>query len=108
MGNYILVFSVLLWGLATFLNRLSVEHLPAVLMQVVTATVFVFYIPIAFKIEGVNPFNYQWSISSIMLTALAAVCSIGANICLYMHLKGSDNTGANTVNYQRLKSLACK
>jgi bacterial/archaeal transporter family protein len=97
MGNLILFMCVLLWGVSTFLNRLSVEHLPPMLMQVVIGIVFIFYMPIAIKMQGVNPFQYNWSISSVIMTALAAICSIGANVLLYMHLKGSNHTGASTM-----------
>lgn len=97
MGNIILFICVLLWGVSTFLNRLSVEHLPPLLMQVVIGMVFLFYMPLAIKIQGINPITYHWSVSSICLTVVAAICSIGANALLYCHLKGSQHTGTSTM-----------
>lgn len=97
MGNLILFVCVLLWGVSTFLNRLSVENLPPMLMQVVIGIVFICYMPLAIKMQGINPFQYNWSVSSVCMTVLAAICSIGANVLLYMHLKGSNHTGTSTM-----------
>lgn len=98
MENYALILCVLLWGLSTFLNRLSVEHLPPLLMQVVVAVVYAFYLPIAIRMQGIgNPIYYKWSYGSVALTAAATIASIFANLLLYTHLKGSNNTGISVM-----------
>lgn len=98
MSTLLLFLCVVLWGISTFLNRLSVEHLPPLLMQVIVGLVFVAYMPLAFKLEGVNnPFTYKWSMHSIILTTIATVISIAANVFLYMFLKGNNSTGSSTM-----------
>jgi uncharacterized membrane protein len=87
-----------MWGLSTFLNRLSVERIPAVLLQAIVGITYIMFIPIALKLCNVsNPFTYKWSFYSVCLTCLATICSILANIMLYMTLKGSNTTGASTM-----------
>ncbi len=98
MSALLLFLCVVLWGISTFLNRLSVEHLPPLMMQVVVGLVFVVYMPLAFKLEGVsNPLTYKWSTHSVMLTVIATVISIAANVFLYMYLKGNPSTGSSTM-----------
>lgn len=99
MSSNILIFlCILLWGVSSFLNRLSVERMPPLLMQVIVGSVFFFYIPVALKMTGVNnPLHYKWSIYSIVLTSIATLCSIAANVLLYTSLKGNDNSGSSTM-----------
>lgn len=98
MSNiFVLILCVILWGIGTFLNRLSVEHMPAVLMQVICGMVYIFYIPIILKVQSINPLQYKWSFTSIVLTTLATGCSIAANILLFSYLKGSSQTGSSTM-----------
>lgn len=98
MNHVILILCILLWGIGTFLNRLSVEHLPPLMMQVIVGLVFIVYMPLAFRLQGVtNPLTYDWSYYSIALTVVATIFSIGANVLLYMSLKGSNSTGSSTM-----------
>jgi drug/metabolite transporter (DMT)-like permease len=98
MGSLILFFCVILWGISTFLNRLSVETASPLVLQIIVGLGYVVYLPIALKLSGVgNPFEYRWSMHSIILTLCATVCSILANVMLYSYLKGSHHTGANTM-----------
>lgn len=99
MGNNLLIIlCVLLWGVSSFLNRLSVERMPPLLMQVIVGSVFFFYIPVALRLTGVNnPLNYKWSAYSVILTIIATLCSISANVLLYSSLKGSDHSGSSTM-----------
>lgn len=98
MDHIVIILCILLWGIGTFLNRLSVEHLPPYLMQVIVGLVFLVYMPFAFRLQGVsNPLTYNWSYYSVALTVVATAFSIGANILLYMSLKGSQNTGSSTM-----------
>lgn len=98
MEHILIILCILMWGLSTFLNRLSVEHISPILLQSIVGITYMFFIPIAFKLANVgNPITYKWSYFSIGLTATATVCSILANIMLYMTLKGSNSTGASTM-----------
>jgi len=56
-----------------------------------------FFIPIAIKLSGINPITYKWSIYSILLTVLATVISIIANICLYLNLQGNNHSGSSSM-----------
>jgi drug/metabolite transporter (DMT)-like permease len=96
MNNILILLCVLLWGISAFLNRLSVEKMPPLLMQVIVGSVFFFYIPVALRLTGINnPLNYKWSPYSIALTAVATLCSITANVLMYTSLKGSDHSGSS-------------
>ena len=96
MNNILILLCVLLWGVSAFLNRLAVEKMPPLLMQVIVGSVFFFYIPVALKLTGIhNPLQYKWSAYSIVLTVIATCCSIAANVFLYTSLKGSNTSGAS-------------
>lgn len=100
MNNILILLCVLLWGISAFLNRLSVERMPPLLMQVIVGSVFLFYIPVALKLTGEgfhNPLHYKWSTYSIVMTALATCCSIAANVLLYTSLKGDNQSGTSTM-----------
>lgn len=100
MNNILILLCILLWGISSFLNRLSVERMPPLLMQVIVGSVFLFYIPVALKLTGEgfhNPFNYKWSVYSIVMTAIATCCSIAANVLLYTSLKGNNQSGSSTM-----------
>ncbi len=87
-----------MWGTSTFLNRLSVERVSPFLLQVIVGITYTCYIPIALKLSGINnPISYKWSMYSVILTGSATICSIIANIILYMTLKGSNTTGSSTM-----------
>ena len=97
-SNLLIFICVLLWGISSFLNRLSVERMPPLLMQVIVGSVFLFYIPVALKLTGVNnPLNYKWSVYSVVLTVFATLCSITANVLLYTSIKGSNTSGSSTM-----------
>lgn len=98
MNNILILLCILLWGISAFLNRLSVERMPPLLMQVIVGSVFFFYIPVALRLTGVNnPLHYKWSAYSITLTAVATLCSITANVLLYTSLKGDNQSGLSTM-----------
>jgi len=97
-NNILIILCVLLWGISSFLNRLSVERMPPLLMQVIVGSVFLFYIPVALRLTGINnPLNYKWSAYSVTLTAIATLCSITANILLYTSIKGNEHSGSSTM-----------
>lgn len=97
-SNLLILLCILLWGVSSFLNRLSVERMPPLLMQVIVGSVFFFYIPVALRLTGVNnPLHYKWSAYSVILTVFATFCSITANILLYTSLKGSNHSGSSTM-----------
>jgi drug/metabolite transporter (DMT)-like permease len=98
MSNWLIILCIILWGVSSFLNRLSVERMPPLLMQVIVGSVFLFYIPVALRLTGVNnPLNYKWSAYSVILTVMATFCSIAANILLYTSLKGNDHSGSSAM-----------
>jgi drug/metabolite transporter (DMT)-like permease len=98
MGTAVLLACVVLWGISTFLNRLSVETSPSIVLQMIVGLGYLAYLPIAFKLSGIhNVWQYPWSLRSIGLTLTATVCSIMANLMLYAYLKGNQHTGANTM-----------
>lgn len=98
MNNILILLCILLWGISSFLNRLSVERMPPLLMQVIVGSVFFFYIPVALRLTGINnPLNYKWSVYSVVLTVFATMCSITANILLYTSIKGSNTSGSSTM-----------
>lgn len=98
MANLLILLCIIMWGLSTFLNRLSVERVSPILLQAIVGVTYTFFIPIAFRLAGVgNPLTYKWSYYSVGLTATATACSILANIMLYMSLKGSNTTGASVM-----------
>jgi drug/metabolite transporter (DMT)-like permease len=87
-----------MWGISTFLNRLSVERISPILLQSIVGMAYMLFIPIALRLSGIsNPLHYKWSYYSVALTVTATLLSIGANIILYMSLKGSSTTGASTM-----------
>lgn len=97
-SNLLILVCVLLWGISAFLNRLSVERMPPLLMQVIVGSVFFFYIPVALRLTGVNnPLHYKWSVYSIVCTIAATMCSITANVLLYTSLKGNNHSGTDTM-----------
>ena len=72
--------------------------MPPLLMQVIVGSVFFFYIPVALRLTGVNnPLNYKWSVYSVVLTVIATLCSISANVLLYTSLKGNNSAGSSTM-----------
>jgi len=100
MNNLLILLCILLWGVSSFLNRLSVERMPPLLMQVIVGSVFFFYIPVALKLTGEgfhNPLHYKWSPYSVILTVIATLCSIGANVLLYTSLKGDNQSGVSSM-----------
>jgi drug/metabolite transporter (DMT)-like permease len=99
MGKHLLIFlCILMWGLSTFLNRLSVERMSPFLMQVVGACVFCFFVPIMLRLGDVtNPLTYKWSAYSVALTGAAAILSITANIFCYLSLKGNAQSGSTAM-----------
>ena len=100
MNNILILLCVLLWGISAFLNRLSVEKMPPLLMQVIVGSVFLFYIPVALKLTGEgfhNPLHYKWSPYSIIMTVIATCCSIAANVLLYTSLKGDNQSGTTSM-----------
>lgn len=96
MNNLLIFLCVLVWGCSTFLNRLSVERMSPVIMQMVTGVVFILCIPIFIRMSG-GWSAIKWSGYSIALTACATILSISANILLYTSLRGSQTTGASAM-----------
>lgn len=94
MGNLILILCAIMWGISTFLNRLSVEHMSPVFLQVIVGFCYMLFLPFAIKMSGAMEPGFNWSFGSIALTLVATGISICANVLMYMVLKGSHHTGS--------------
>ena len=97
MHYFVLFLCCIFWGFATFFNRLAVETISPFTMQAIVGMVYMLYVPIAFKVQGINPLSCKLSMSGVGLTILATFGSIIANILLYTSLKGSNHTGSSTM-----------
>lgn len=95
--NLALIICAFLWGTSTFLNRVSVSKMTPMFMQVIVGFVYILYMPIAIKMMG-GISNIKLSAQSIMLTTLATVLSIGANVLMYHTLKNTQASSAMLVS----------
>lgn len=96
MSSLALLLCAIIWGISTFLNRLSVEKMSPFFMQIIVGIGYMLFIPIAFKMAQNTP-QTKWCLQSVILTSIATILSIGANVLLYFSLKGSKNTGSSTM-----------
>ncbi len=96
MNNLLIFLCVIIWGCSMFLNRLSVERMSPIVMQVLTGIVFICGMPFLIRLSG-GWSNIRWSPLSIFLTSTATILSISANILLYTSLRGSQTTGASAM-----------
>lgn len=95
-STLVLLLCCLLWGTTTFLQRLSADHMNPVIMQVVVALGFAIFVPFGIWYQG-GWSNIKWSSLSIGLTLAATFLSLTGNILFYTVLKGSHNTGAQSL-----------
>jgi drug/metabolite transporter (DMT)-like permease len=94
--NLLLVLCVFIWGVTTFMQKLSADKMSPVLMQVIIGVAFLVAIPIAIKLEG-GVSNLKWNIQSIVLTFFAALMSITANVLMYTALSNNKHTGSSVM-----------
>ena len=95
MTAIFIIICACLWGITTFLQKLSCEHMHPILVQVIVAFGFILYIPIAFKI--IPSSEYHWSKFSICVSLLATALSLVANILLYTSLRHNENPGSSVM-----------
>lgn len=96
MSNLTLLLCAIIWGISTFLNRISVEKMSPLFMQIIVGIGYMSFIPVAFKLAH-HTSQTKWCLQSVLLTSVATVLSIGANVLLYFALKGNKNTGSSTM-----------
>jgi drug/metabolite transporter (DMT)-like permease len=90
------VFCALIWGITTFMQKLSADKMSPVLMQIIIGAAFLIFIPFAIKVEG-GLGNLKWNAISIALSFIAAFLSITANIIMYSALSNNKNTGSSVM-----------
>ena len=95
-SNLLLIICVFIWGLTTFLQKLSADRMSPVLMQVIVGVAFIVCIPIALKMEG-GLSNLKWNATSVILTFGAALLSITANVLMYTALSNNKHTGSSAM-----------
>lgn len=92
----LLVICALIWGLTTFMQKLSADNMSPVLMQVIIGVAFFIFVPFAIIHQGgLN--NLKWNTTSIILSFIAAFMSIGANILMYLALANNKHTGSSAM-----------
>jgi drug/metabolite transporter (DMT)-like permease len=93
-NNVLLILCACIWGLTTFMQKLASDKMSPLLMQVVVGTAFIFLIPFFIRVEG-GLGHLKWNATSIIITFVAAIFSITANIMMYTALSNNKNTGSS-------------
>jgi drug/metabolite transporter (DMT)-like permease len=76
------------------MQKLASDKMSPLLMQVVVGTTFIFLIPFFIRVEG-GLGHLKWNATSIIITFVAAIFSITANIMMYTALSNNKNTGSS-------------
>jgi drug/metabolite transporter (DMT)-like permease len=76
------------------MQKLASDKMSPFLMQVVVGTAFIFLIPFFIRMEG-GLGHLKWNTTSIIITFVAAIFSITANIMMYTALSNNKNTGSS-------------
>jgi drug/metabolite transporter (DMT)-like permease len=92
----LLTICVFIWGLTTFMQKLSADKMSPILMQIIIGIAFLVFIPIAIKAEG-GISGLKWNTVSIILTFVAACLSITANVLMYTALSNNKHTGSSVM-----------
>jgi drug/metabolite transporter (DMT)-like permease len=95
-SNILLVICVFIWGLTTFMQKLSADKMSPILMQVIIGVAFFIFVPIAIKVEG-GLSNLKWNTTSVVLSFIAAFLSILANVLMYSALSNNKHTGSSVM-----------
>lgn len=95
-SNFLLIICVFIWGLTTFMQKLSADKMSPVLMQIIIGVAFFIFVPFAIVHQG-GLGNLKWNTTSVVLSFIAAVLSILANILMYSALSNNKNTGSSTM-----------
>lgn len=95
-GNLVLLLCVLIWGTTTFMQKLSADKMSPMLMQLVIGVAFIAFAPIAIKMEGgIN--NLKWNTTSVILSFVASILAIIANVLMYSALSNNKHSGSSTM-----------
>lgn len=94
--NALIVICIFIWGITTFMQKLSADKMSPALMQIIIGIVFVLGIPIFIKLGG-GWGNLKWNATSIAISAVATVLAICANIMMYTALSNNKNTGSTAM-----------
>jgi drug/metabolite transporter (DMT)-like permease len=95
-SSFILILCALIWGCTTFMMKLSADKMSPVLMQVIIGLAFFVFIPFAIWQQG-GFHNMKWNMTSVILSFVAALMSIGANILMYSTLSNNKHTGSTAM-----------
>lgn len=95
-SHILLMICVFIWGLTTFMQKLSADKMSPMLMQIIIGFAFFCFIPVAIKLGG-GVGNLHWNWQSIALTFGAAFLSILANILMYTSLSNNKQTGSTAM-----------
>lgn len=94
--NFLLVICIFIWGVTTFLQKLSADKMSPALMQIIIGIAFIACTPIFIRLGG-GFGNLKWNATSIAITFFASLLSITANILMYTALSNNKNTGASAM-----------
>ena len=94
--NSLLLICIFIWGITTFMQKLSSDRMSPALMQIVIGIAFIICTPIFIKMGG-GLGNLKWNATSIAITFIAALLSITANILMYTALSNNKNMGASAM-----------
>src|SRR5271166_140909 len=92
-SNLLLIICAFIWGITTFMQKLSADKMSPVLMQIIIGVAFFVFIPFAIVHQG-GISNLKWNTTSILLSFVAAFLSILANILMYSALSNNKHTGS--------------
>lgn len=95
MNYWITYICILIFGVTTFLNRLSLEKMSPFMIQIVVGFSYVLYLPFALYYFGIN--NIKWCYSGLLLTFIASFLSIFATLLLNYSLQNNQNSGSQTM-----------
>jgi transporter family protein len=96
MANWVILLCSIIWGFTTFLNKISVDKMSPLLMQIIVGICYIIFIPIAVRLSG-GISNIKWSTQSVLITVFCTILSIFANTALYFSLKGNNHAGRSSM-----------
>jgi drug/metabolite transporter (DMT)-like permease len=94
--NILLIMCVFIWGLTTFMQKLSADNMSPILMQIIIGVAFFFFVPVAIIQQG-GISHLKWNATSVVLSFVAAFLSILANILMYSALSNNKQTGSSAM-----------
>jgi len=95
-SNFILILCAFLWGISTFINRIATKDVSPFIMQIIVGIIYIFYIPIAARMIGVE--NLKINFLNVSMILISTIISLTANILLYVALKHSETSSVMLVS----------